>query len=74
MSPCRLYVPYVSLSSFLLSGSRPHAVLTLDWARLSFGGRPFTLRRDTATAVGPVTLKVIPHNHFRVMLRDDQVS
>ena len=29
-------------------------------------------RRDTATAVGKVTLKVIPHNHFKVMLRDDQ--
>ena len=29
-------------------------------------------RRNTATAVGPVTLKVIPHNHFKVMLRDDQ--
>jgi hypothetical protein len=29
------------------------------------------VRRNTATAVGPVTLKMIPHNHFRVMLRDD---
>jgi hypothetical protein len=29
-------------------------------------------RRDTATAVGHVTLKEIPHNHFRVMLRDDK--
>jgi len=29
-------------------------------------------RRDTATAVGPVTLKVIPHKHFHVMLRDDK--
>jgi hypothetical protein len=29
-------------------------------------------RRDTAAAIGKVTLKVIPHNHFRVMLRDDQ--
>jgi len=28
-------------------------------------------RRNTATAVDKVTLKVIPHNHFRVMLRDD---
>ena len=29
-------------------------------------------RRNTAAAIGHVTLKVIPHNHFRVMLRDDQ--
>ena len=29
-------------------------------------------RRNTATALGHVTLKVIPHNHFRVLLRDDQ--
>jgi len=29
-------------------------------------------RRDTATAIGKVTLKVIPHHHFRVLLRDDQ--
>ena len=28
-------------------------------------------RRNTATAISPVTLKVIPHKHFRVMLRDD---
>jgi len=28
-------------------------------------------RRNTATAVGAVTLKVIPHNHFRVMIKDD---
>lgn len=31
-------------------------------------------RRNTATALGTVTLKVIPHSYFRVMLRDDQVS
>ena len=30
-----------------------------------------SVRRNTATAVGQVTLKMIPHNHFRVMLRDD---
>jgi len=29
-------------------------------------------RRDTATAMGAVTLKVIPHKHFHVMLRDDK--
>ena len=29
-------------------------------------------RRNTATALNRVTLKVIPHHHFRVMLRDDQ--
>jgi len=28
-------------------------------------------RRNTATATSPVTLKVIPHKHFRVMLKDD---
>jgi len=28
-------------------------------------------RRNTATALSEVTLKVIPHKHFRVMLRDD---
>ena len=28
-------------------------------------------RRNTATATTPVTLKVIPHKHFHVMLRDD---
>lgn len=28
-------------------------------------------RRNTATALSEVTLKVIPHNHFRVMVRDD---
>jgi len=30
------------------------------------------MRRNTATAIDEVTLKVIPHNHFRVMLRDDK--
>jgi CRP-like cAMP-binding protein len=30
------------------------------------------VRRNTATAIGEVTLKAIPHNHFRVMLRDDK--
>ena len=29
-------------------------------------------RRNTATAIGEVTLKAIPHSHFRVMLRDDK--
>ena len=29
-------------------------------------------RRTTATALNTVTLKVIPHSYFRVMLRDDQ--
>jgi len=28
-------------------------------------------RRNTATAITPVTLKVIPHKHFTVMLRDN---
>ena len=28
-------------------------------------------RRNTATAITPVTLKVIPHKRFKVMLRDD---
>jgi len=30
-----------------------------------------SLRRDTATAVTPVKVKVIPHHAFRVMLKDD---